>query len=342
MEVYQIPDGLDKDLTHEQEVYAPGYAQSKASPIPKATPRDNPEKELWTKKHEGVTFTADGNNIELYSVWVSHNRKWAFAPTENGNNGKTIGVNARSPYDEVDTNQGLRTRMPVAMFGADGPVDIEISGMNGSKAKVTPVKKGIQATISGDDTKLTLPGPGQYVVEWDDDYKKVLTIFINPLEDQEVKEACDFIFEDGVHNLDGEYARYVDNKQGGARAGVYSEWWPATLTLNMHPDTNEDPLSKRDPESRRAALSWYINPGAVVRGGIAIKENCSLYGYGVIDGSFLVDSVTKNSTRVCIPIQSVWDDNLYINGPTIFDPSGWGMQLLAGTNAQVVNVKIKL
>ncbi|MCL2081969.1 MAG: InlB B-repeat-containing protein [Oscillospiraceae bacterium] len=392
IEAYTIPD-----LTVPYDI---GVRVQSAPMTQLTAPSQEPEdiKAIRTMVYDDdeITLTANGEKIEMYSVWVNNTRIW------NGDN-----LAGRMSYNNPETNP--RVRMPVAIFSADeGDVEIEIKGKSGNRitgtnATVSPLKNEYTVDVTGtgetSTTKFTIPTAvaagawgegaawGQYVVQWDEDIAKALAIFINPPEEKYIEDIdgisergdFDAVFEAGVHDLSQAYAARLTtgqaNTQPTARPGDptptpwpkaddYSEWWASTQTLNMFSDVHKLPsregnaqtsgsIPKKDSgkpvsvgpntpaeDSNIEGRKWYIAPGAVIRGGIGLKQNSGIYGFGVIDGSWKNGHMQHGDSSAVLPIQTVSDKNVTVDGITILDSNAWNIQLHMGEGATINNVKI--
>ncbi|XEC96038.1 carbohydrate binding domain-containing protein [Paenibacillus tarimensis] len=88
--------------------------------------------------------------------------------------------------DEYSTTVGgyRPAQASFVYFDTDGPVDVSVTYNTGtvSTAKVRPTSKGITPAINGNTLTFTIPGPTKLSVEVNDDIKRNLHLFANPLE----------------------------------------------------------------------------------------------------------------------------------------------------------------
>ena len=111
-------------------------------------------------KYSGVTMTAEGKTIDLYSVNVSN-----------------LYVHEDNPTCD---------KVPVGMFDMKGTVQIEITvPSNASKVFIRPLSSGITPVVSGSKITFSITEPGQYSVEYNNAATKpanAVIIFANPIE----------------------------------------------------------------------------------------------------------------------------------------------------------------
>ena len=133
-------------------------------------------------RYNGVTMTAGGLGIDLYSVKVNNSRT---SPSGGGD---------WRPQNE-------RSEIPVAMFDVNGSASISVNVPSASGVVVRPKSFNINPSVNGNTISFNIPGPGQYSVEWNNggDYpqnpQNALLIFANPVESFSGSETV----EPGIH-----------------------------------------------------------------------------------------------------------------------------------------------
>ncbi len=98
-------------------------------------------------------------------------------------------------------------------LGSDGEVTLEITPEKAfEKVIVRPLSKNVTAKVNGNTATVTLPGAGQYSVEFDDTHT-VLTVFVDPIKDFGISPDDDntVYFGAGVHYLDKPF-EFEDNQ----------------------------------------------------------------------------------------------------------------------------------
>lgn len=112
-------------------------------------------------KFSGITMTAGGNNIDLYSVRVNNAHAW-------------------------NTNvENSRTETPVGMFDMTGTVEVKVTvsaGITANNAKVRPVSENYGLSINGNTATFVLPKTGQYSFEYSANPNSAVLIFASPVE----------------------------------------------------------------------------------------------------------------------------------------------------------------
>ncbi len=86
-------------------------------------------------------------------------------------------------------------------FETDGPADVEVTREEDfTEAVVRPLSAGVRTERDGRTLRLRLPGPGQYMVEWDGVHAP-LHLFANPMKDFDLPEDASRVirFGPGVH-----------------------------------------------------------------------------------------------------------------------------------------------
>ena len=130
-------------------------------------------------KYAGITMTADGKNIDLYSVRANNTY---FSPNESTD------------------SAALCNQIPVGMFDMQGVVQIEINvPSNASNVIVRPVSSNITPIVNGKKITFSITKPGQYSVEYNNTPVKpenTVLIFANQIE----SFSGTTVVEAGIHN----------------------------------------------------------------------------------------------------------------------------------------------
>lgn len=90
---------------------------------------------------------------------------------------------------------------------SNGEVTLNVTPEKGfEKLTVRPLSKNVKFSVSEGTASVTLPGPGQYSLEFDDTHN-VVTVFVDPEKDFGVSPDDENVlyFGPGVHYLDGVY-----------------------------------------------------------------------------------------------------------------------------------------
>ena len=240
-------------------------------------------------KYTNISVTAGGHSIDLYSVRANNTHQWD--------------INAQQLCDQL----------PVAMFDiSGGAVTVEVTVNSATNVQIRPKSLNITPTISGNKISFSLPKPGQYSVEWNNQAnnpKNAVLIFANPYEDFTAIAASPKtkVYDTGVHMLPGQ-GLFVGEGQ----------------TILLKPGA-----------VLRGRVRFYKDPETWPHDGPA--DNSKIVGRGIIDGSHLQDSI---SAETILPIQTVGVDNVEINGISIFDPNGWTIELKFSSNIKIYNMKM--
>lgn len=195
------------------------------------------------------------------------------------------------------------------MLGSDEKIVLQIKAKKAfKKVTVRPTAKNIEKSISADGVEVALPGPGQYSIEFDDKHN-VLTVFVNPEKDFDIKNGNDVIyFEPGVHYLD-------------------------------------DKLKLQDNQTVFIDEGAIVYGGFFAQN----KSNISVVGYGILDCSKMerasqVASVSAEEMRDAInagnPIFFANCKNVNIDGITIIDSAEWSVRFDGCENVIVDNIKL--
>ena len=114
-------------------------------------------------KYNGITVTAGGHNIDLYSVRA----------------------NSARIYRTNTEDQATMQYIPIAMFDMSGSVKIEVTVSSPSGVVVRPRELNISPSVSGNKISFNIPKAGQYSVEWSNlanNPRNCVLIFANPVE----------------------------------------------------------------------------------------------------------------------------------------------------------------
>ena len=167
-------------------------------------------------RYAEITMTADGNNIDLYSV-RANNTYISPGP----------GV-AQTIQDKCD-------QIPVGMFDMDGEVFIAITlPVNVENVIIRPLHHEITPQVAGNKIGFTITRPGQYSVEYNNTNRPVNTvlIFANIMEDFSAIESDPdtIVYDAGIHEDDFGRVYQVANgktmylKPGAVIRGAVEMW----------------------------------------------------------------------------------------------------------------------
>lgn len=137
---------------------------------------------LWT------TFSFAGTDCEIYNWPESLKASSRYAVSAAGKDVLVIDVNPGgcSVTPDPAINMGVKNadEPNVALFGADGTVEVKVKFLTGApeKVEVRPLGKEYKYSLSGDELTLKLKTYDRVSVEADGNIDAPLFIFVNPIE----------------------------------------------------------------------------------------------------------------------------------------------------------------
>ncbi|MCM1556845.1 MAG: discoidin domain-containing protein [Anaeroplasma bactoclasticum] len=227
--------------------------------------------------YEGVNVEANEIPLFVYETRVNYNRKFSW---------------------DVPS-----TTVPVVIFDFEGRVHIEITidEVTINSATVSPKIYGITPEVEENKISFDLEYNGNYVVEYNDDYKTAIHIFASEIEKNSITE---------------EQAE-KDDSIIYIGPGVY----------------------KADAIPVDSNKTIYLAGGAFVYGQIRTEdlENVTIRGRGIISGAIYN---RRSESEYTIPVEIRTTDTVLIEGITFLDPAGWTIALYKSKNIKLENVKI--
>jgi len=195
-----------------------------------------------------------------------------------------------------------QSRTPVVYFDFKGQVtvEVEVSEMELTTAKIMPTSAGIVPTVYGNTVSFTLTEPGDYTLEFNDSFKRAMHIFTNLPDPDAEKYAAGG--ENIIYYGPGEY--------------------------------------KTDSIKLESGQTLYVAGGAVIHGSILVDhaENVKILGRGIIDGSLYGGDANDRAVR--IPINISESNNVEVEGLMLLSPNAWVLQGYIATDVTVDRVKI--
>ena len=212
-------------------------------------------------------------------------------------------TNSRRVSPSGNSNDILDISMcEVVSFDMSGNVTLEIrlNNIKLNSASVSPRSSGIKVTVADNTASFTISECGQYTVEFNGSTENALHIFANPYETDPIRGTSDDVIYFGP--------------------GVY--------------DVGEITLE--------SGQTLYIAGGAIVYGyAVSSGDNISIRGRGYLDGSvyprYASDGVSSAHKT---PVNLSGCDNVFIEGISCLDPSGWAYNLFNCSNTEIKNVKV--
>ena len=285
----------NEDSKAPPSVLAPGEPDDSVVVIDEGViPYPFPNDPAEIQKFEGVTMTAGGKDIPLYPVKGNQGRTFI-------NTAHTSRLRVAIPVGMFDLKEGTTPKIVINTFGT-------AINETTSKVVIRPLAKNITSTVTANTITFTLPGPGQYSVEYNNVPSRA-----------------------GVYTPATAVLIFA-NKEEDFSAVIAS---PDTIVI-------EEGVSERNV-SAGPNKTVYLAPGAVLRGSITMQSGSKVVGRGVIDGSIFENwnSGTGSRGGAQIPINTAMGaQNLEIRGIALFDPDGWCMQLQNASGVIIDNVKI--
>ncbi len=227
--------------------------------------------------YEGVNVEVNETPLFVYETRVNYNRKFSW---------------------DVPS-----TTVLVVLFDFEGRVHIEITidDVTINSATVSPRIYGITPEVEDNKISFDLEYNGNYVVEYNDDYKTAIHIFAseiekNPITEEQAKKDDSIIYiGPGVYKADA-----------------------------IPVDSNK---------------TIYLAGGAFVYGQIRTEdlENVTIRGRGIISGAIYN---RRSESEYTIPVEIRTTDTVLIEGITFLDPAGWTIALYKSKNIKLNNVKI--
>lgn len=227
--------------------------------------------------YEGLDVKVNDTSLFVYETRVNHGRKFSW---------------------DIPT-----TMAPVVLFDFEGKVHMEVHVENVeiTSAKISPMVYGIVPKIEGSIISFDLEYTGNYVLEWNDDFKNALHIFTsepeeNPITKEQAEKDDSIVYiGPGVYKAD---AIPVENNQ-----------------------------------------TIYLAGGAFVYGQIRTEDlkNVTIRGRGILSGAIYN---RRSESEYTIPLEIRTTDTVLIDGITILDPAGWTIALYKSKNITLNNVKI--
>lgn len=226
---------------------------------------------------DGVSVEVNDTPLFVYETRVNYNRKFSW---------------------DVPS-----TKVPVVLFDFEGRVHIEITIDDATinSATVSPRIYGITPKVNENKISFDLEYTGNYVVEYNDDYKTAIHIFTSEIEENPITE---------------EQAK-KDDSIIYIGPGVY----------------------KADAIPVDSNKTIYLAGGAFVYGQIRTEdlENVTIRGRGIISGAIYS---RRSESEYTIPVEIRKTDTVLIEGITFLDPAGWTIALYKSKNIKLENVKI--
>ena len=267
-----------------------------------------PEEPETLPIYSGVTMTANGANVELYSVRANNTHRW------------------------TTQTQYLCDQIPVGMFDMAGATPVEITlPLDVTNVTVRPLSSGITAQRNGKKITFTINEPGQYSVEYNNNIKNTVLIFANPVE----TFSGDITLETGIYeqNFDVPAGHTLHLKQGavirgsvrlnsgskivgrGIIDGSHLDDWvlighKATLPIEMYNASNVEinGISIFDPNA------WTIQ--------ILDSSNVTIRNLKIISSRCNSDGISiQSSNNVTIEnsFLRTWDDGIVVKNYTAKD-----------------------
>ena len=236
-------------------------------------------------------ISANGNKIGVYECDVS---KYAW---------NHIWYGSQRPFSQTELAHYVT-------FGCDSEVTLDITPKKAyDKVTVRPTAKNAKVDREGQTISVKFPGPGQYVIEFDDRHH-TLAVFINPEKDfSYLKDEKNVLyFAPGVHYVN-ERIMLCDGQ---------------TVFID-----------------EGAVVYGSINAVG--------KKDISLIGYGIIDGSMMKRQDAIQTTPEVFDLEdksiglTVYFDkceNVHIEGVTVIDSSEWCVKSAGCKNEVIDNIKI--
>lgn len=244
----------------------------------------------YEKKCNNFIVEADGESIDVYSCDVSaypFNRVW--------------------PGKQRPENQTEKALF--AMLGSDKEVTLKIKPKKASdEVFVRPLSKEIECVLKDGVATATLPGPGQYSVEFGS-FHNSITIFVNPEASFDIEEGSDVLyFPAGVHVFD-KRIELNDNQTVLIDEGavVYG-------SINATDKKNIKIL------------------------GYGILDNSRMERANEINGCAVLDKNAPENTGNPIFLNRC--ENVRVEGITIVNSSGWNIYLDGCRDVLVDNIKL--
>ena len=245
----------------------------------------------YEKKSSDYHVSCCGNPVGVYSCDVS-----------------AVPFNQVWPGYQRPENQTEKSSF--VMISSNESVVMDIQAKRSfDKVTVRPLSRKIQAKIQDDNAQISFPGPGQYVVEFDDSHH-VLNVFINPEKDFYTCSHDENVlyYGPGVHYVD-ERIKIEDGQ---------------TVFID------------------EGAVVY----GAIEA---VDKKNIRVIGYGILDNSHMNRANEINGCAILDPNAGEMTgnpiffnrcQNVIIEGVTLVNSSGWNVYLDGCQDVTVDNIKL--
>jgi hypothetical protein len=267
-------------------------------------------------------------------------------------NGTAVPINGYTGYDYAQFSMGSGIAQIVVK---------KLNGTNVGKALISPMKLGIQATLSHDTATFTLPGPQYLIVKLDDQRQIVITA--DPAETEQLassgtgtfnvtsppyradssrgsvttkavqdalNDASTFGSQPGhaagiVYIPRGVYM--VGNLELKSNTSVYLE---AGAVLRVVPDKSLYRTTDAHKNSQNRDLTWWIYTAFGSR-------NIKLFGRGTLDGNGMAATKAGFGMNILVPIAT---SNFTLDGLTIRESASWAVIPVRSNTLQFTNMKI--
>lgn len=250
-----------------------------------------------------VKISVDGTPLFVYETPVNHSRVWSQEPNT--------------------------STAPMSYFDFEGKVKVEIEAADVTSAVVRPLSLGIEPQVAGGKVSFWLDKPAQLTIELNDDYRRAIHLFANPLEtdtpaedDPNVLYFGPGVYDIGITQLKSGQTVYI---AGGAvvyggfngsdledvritgrgiiDGSIYDRWTQTTVPVNLQRCKNVtvEGISFLNP------AGWTVNT--------YFCEDVTIDNIKIITARSNGDGITVQSCKNLTAANSfvrTWDDSLVV------------------------------
>lgn len=283
----------------------------KASEIYKSKATAFEKSNLPLAEYDKISFMANGEAVFVYAAGVAIEHGW---------------------FDQVEYCLPQRYT-PVVIFDFEGSVNIviDVSEMaelcfdgastiaSFATATVSPISRGVEATVMDKTVSFTITEPGDYTVVLGDDEKTAIHIFANSIE------SFDF----------GDNPLMVSPDDSGLPSDINN----ATSVVFMPGEYFWDGTQLYAQSNQ----TIFLCGGAVLHSNVRFGKgvtNAKIAGRGILDDSESLSWKIDNGIPRFVPINCDNSSNIDISGISILNPCLWAVQLYECDNIFIDNLHI--
>ncbi len=200
-----------------------------------------------------------------------------------------------------------RDNCGVGYFSLVGKVVVTINRAEMTSCVVRPLSSAVDVSCENGVATFTLTSSGNYSVEPNGDPTKALFLFVS----------------------DGNAEETAPQTANVIR-----------FTKGLHTAQNNSLINSSNVVDLSSNTTVILDEGAVVRAKFNAyqKDNITICGRGVIDGSAFVRNVS--SGQVTVPLDFNYCNNITFKDFSVLDPAGWCVNWYFCTNSKIDNIKI--